>query len=127
MEVIETRTSRIWLGEDGIVRHVLILDNAVLTRADHEENVVAIARVSGGTKRPQLINIHKVKWADRESRQYGASEAVAEVVAALAILISSPVGTMIGNFWLKISKPSYPSKLFTSEAQAIDWLKDFLD
>ena len=82
----ETRVARIWLGKDGIVRLVYTLDNTELTRPDVEENAVAITKVSAGRKRPQLADIERLKSADRESRIYGSSEAVAEVMTALTCL-----------------------------------------
>ncbi len=126
-EVIETRVARIWLGKDGIVRLIYILDNTELTRADAEENIVAIAKAGGGRKRLLLADIRKIKSADRESRVFSASAAAVKVITALAIFISSPVGKVLGNIFMRINNPPYPTRLFTSEAEAIEWLKGFIE
>jgi hypothetical protein len=56
-------------------------------------------------------------WAKKESCPYSSAD---------AFVISSTAMQLIANFYLKINKPTRPTKMFTSEAQAIKWLKTFL-
>jgi hypothetical protein len=44
-----------------------------------------------------------------------------------AMLIDSAVSRMIGNIFLATQKTSFPVRLFNSEAEAIQWLKGFLE
>ena len=127
--VVTTRIAKIWLGEDGIVRSVPCAKvvTLVLTLADAKETFSAILKVSKGRKRPYLSDIRKIKSVDRESREYFASEEVANAISAIAMLIGSPVSRIIGNFFLGLNKPSYPIKLFTSESEAIEWLRRFIE
>ena len=70
---ITTRTERIWLGEDGIVR-VIMLPVARQTLADAEENVRVIGSlVPSGRRPPLLVDSRQLKSMTREARAYYAS------------------------------------------------------
>lgn len=60
-----------------------------------------------------------------EIRDFYASKEMAESIPAMAILISSLSTRIIGNFFIKIHKPHFPTRLFTNEADAAKWLKKF--
>lgn len=54
-----------------------------------------------------------------------ASEAGCEGVIVAALIIDSPIGRVLGNFFISISRPLRPTKIFTDEIKAIKWLKKF--
>lgn len=126
-EVIETRVYRNWLGEDGIIYNIIFLHNAEVNKEDIAMSIAAITKLVRGVKRPVLSDIRNLKEVDREGRQLGAAEEAARNILALAILISSPVSRAIGNIFLKINRPQFPTRLFTSEADAVKWLKEFVE
>jgi hypothetical protein len=39
------------------------------------------------------------------------------------MLIDSPLGVVIGNFFLKVNRPPYPLRLFRNEREAEQWLR----
>lgn len=45
----------------------------------------------------------------------------------MALLIGSPVSRMIGNFFLGINRLRVPVRLFSDEAEALEWLKRYLE
>ena len=124
-EEIISRTTKIWLGEDGIVRSVA-LSNAEETLTDARENMAAIAKVSAGTRRPVLVDLTRAKSITREARTYYSGTEAAPHHKAVGIVAGSPVGRVIGNFYLGLNKTPVPTKLFGSEAEALDWLRRFL-
>lgn len=126
-EIIFTWGGKIWLGDDGIVRVVSTFPQGKMTLAEAKEVFSAILKVSKGKKRPLFVDIRDIKSADRESREYTASEGVSSVLSAMALLIGSPISKVIGNFFLGLNKPKFPVKIFTSEAEAIRWLKGFIE
>ncbi len=125
VEPIKTRTARIWLGEDGIIRNI-IMPGAEQTLADIQENIGSYASF-GKESYPILADLRTMKSITREGRQYAASEEAGHHITAVAMLIKSPLSKMIGNFWMRTSQPRYPTRLFTSEKEALKWLKSFLD
>lgn len=75
---------------------------------------------------PMLSNIRAIKDGTKEARAFLASEGGCKGIISLALLIDSPIGSMIGNFWIKINKPLIPTKLFTDELEAKKWLIKFV-
>lgn len=62
---------------------------------------------------------------DKEARDYFSSPEGLEGIAAGGILIDSPVTTMVSNFYLKVTKPKIPTKVFTDTHLALRWLSKF--
>jgi hypothetical protein len=125
-EITTTRTARLWINEDGItyvatnssVRHEL-LDDA-------KENVTTISRINGGKPTPVLVDIRSGQSIDREIRDYYSSKNGLLVIKALALLVESPITQIMANIFINMNQPSVPTRLFTSEAAAVTWLKAFL-
>lgn len=47
-----------------------------------------------------------------------------DLVAAMAILVDSPVTRVVANFFVRVATPPYPVRLFTSTADAVQWLTE---
>lgn len=60
----------------------------------------------------------------KEARDYLAVEGIKAVIAG-AIVLDSPVGTIIGNFYLSVAKPKIPTRIFTKTEGAMKWLQQF--
>ena len=120
-----TRTVRIWIGDDGIVRMV-DLPGAEEVLEDAVENLATIRNVSENKKPPIMIDIRELKSITREARKYYASEETAKFGKAIGLVIGSPMTRVIGNFFIQLNRPALPLKLFTSEDKALDWLKGFI-
>lgn len=69
-----------------------------------------------------LLDIRDMIFADSKARNYGA-EQYREHVAGMAILTDSRISSSFANLYLKFSKPKVPTRMFTIEEEAIDWLK----
>jgi len=123
--VIETRVTRIWLGEDGILREEFT-HGAEVTLDD----MMSIDQVQGSFAQKGkvfvLADVSFVKSATKEARDFAASEAMARTTGALALLIDSPVSKVLVNFFIRLNKPLFPTKLFISEGEAIKWLTVFI-
>ncbi len=123
-EIIETRNSKVWL-EDGIIRQTL-KPQVEVKLAEMKEIVAARKKAGQNKKRPYFNDISNIKSINREARNYGTSEEVAKTISAMALFVKTPLSSMIGNFFLGLNKPPYPTKLFTNEKKALEWLKGFL-
>lgn len=124
-DVIETKNARIWLGDDGIVRNVQ-KPGAEETLDTAKEGIAAIHKVSKGKKRPLLVDLKAQKSMSREAREFYSDDTRDNEANAVVLLVDSPVSRIIGSVFLGINKPKLPIKLFTSEGDAIAWLKGFL-
>lgn len=62
---------------------------------------------------------------DKKARDFLSSdEGVRECIAG-AIVHDSPVGSFLGNFFLSVSKPKIPARMFSKKEAALKWLKQF--
>jgi hypothetical protein len=125
--IIETRTTRIWLGTDGILR---IVSKPFMMRQslnDAIENMQALHRARQEEKRPVLVDIRDAIFTDAESRRYYSRAEFSTVIIAAAFIVSSPVSRVIGSLYLGLNKPPYPVRLFDAEEKALEWLSGFLD
>jgi hypothetical protein len=66
-----------------------------------------------------------VRNITKEARDYLASKDGVKSLIAGAIIVGSPVGSVIGNWLLSLSKPLIPSRAFTKKEAAIRWLQQF--
>ncbi len=124
-EIIETRTGRTWLRDDGIVQSDG-KPGAEHSVHDALENVAAIARLAHGRPRPSLVCLRHIKTISREARQYYAGPDAANALTAVALIVDSPVSLVIGSFFLGLNRASMPLRLFSSEGDAVAWLRTFV-
>jgi len=118
------RVARLWLGDDGIVR-IIHIPNAEVTLKDAQETMAAYLTINQGKRRPLFIDTRTMRSIAREARHYYAGTEAASVASACAILVGTPVSEVLGNFYIGLSNPHLPSRLFTSDDEALAWLKEY--
>jgi hypothetical protein len=118
----ELRSLTFWQDDDGICRG--------RARVGHDEDldgamalVALLRRVGRGAPLPLLMDIREGRSITREARAYLAGEEAQAVVQAGALLVSSGVSSVIGNFFIRLARPRVPTRLFTDEGEAIAWLR----
>ena len=121
-----SKVAKLWLGEDGIVR-VIHVPGAELTLENVQETMAAYLKLYKGKRRPLFIDTKTMKSLSRETRQYYAGEEAVKVASAAALIVGTPVSKVLGNFYLGLSNPHLPTRLFTSEDEALAWLKGYLE
>ncbi len=124
----ENGRNRGWCRADGIIQ-------LVVGDAHHEagalygkEDAIAaadlVARLAEGRKDALVLTdmrrLRKTSSAARRVPTYPDT-------LRLALVVSSPVGRMLGNAYIGIIKPDHETRLFTDEAQAVAWLKPSVD
>jgi hypothetical protein len=121
--VFTTTIAKIWLGADGILR--VTIEGTVQLK-DGLEIEDAIDKAILGEKRPSLVDISKLKGIDLNARRASSYSKIFESIKAVALLINSPLSRFLGNFVISMNKLPAPTQLFTSEDDALIWLKGFL-
>ncbi len=74
-------------------------------------------------KLPVLADSRQVTYHSKEVREFYASREMGDHISAMAVLVESFATKLIGNFFIRVNKPHFPTKLFTDEKEAIAWLK----
>lgn len=112
---------RMWLRPDGVVQLVWG-PGAVLRLEDAVAAIDAMTKFTDGRKSPLLVDTRDLGRQDRAARMEFVRRG--ELVSAVALLVSTPLSRMMGNFFLAVSKPMAPTRLFDDEAAAVAWLKE---
>ena len=123
-EKFELKKFHTWMEKDGVARTVVKPDADILLQ-DAEENTAAVRAFYTGTKFPLLVDMRDIKSISPEAREHFTLKGRESVVNAFAMLISSSISRMIGNFFLNFQNPAVPVKLFNQEEEALAWLSGF--
>jgi hypothetical protein len=121
--VYHTSAADVLAESDGTV--VLRFQQGCRLNAQNTREVVrAQVAAAAGAKRATLADLRGMLSADREARQLGAGSEASEVTSCMALVIGNPVTRLLGNFFMRVTNPIYPTKLFTDEAAARAWLRE---
>lgn len=88
------------------------------------EVVRAHVAVAAGRKLRTLVDARRIAATDRGTRQLAAGAAIGAVTLRMAVLVGDPLSRTLGNFFLRVARPAYPTRLFTDEAGARRWLNE---
>lgn len=125
-EIVETRVARLWWADDGIF-WVVILPNVEVDAPDIDEVFQSRLQLTGHTSVPIYTDLRAIRSATRKALLRSGHTDVQAGITAIGVSISSPVSRFVGTFFMRLSRLPYPFKIFTSEEEALNWLKDFID
>ena len=119
----ETRTVTITFNEDGIlvVRSHTGKDQ---NESKARENLETCRRLLGDKKAPVLVDMREMAALDKQARKVYATES--DFALAQAMLVDSAFTRISANLFIRIARPIHPTRMFTSEDEALQWLKGFL-
>lgn len=117
MKTVTTRTSTYILRDDGIIVQEVRGKQQLL---DAQENMKVFLELAGGTKRLLLCDLRESGPTGPGVRQFYATHT--NHLNAVALVISSPLSEMIGNFFVRLNKPDVPTAFFADQETAIPWL-----
>jgi hypothetical protein len=109
------------MGADGIVR-IVNPPGQRLGVAELNYFMAEQRRLGGGRKVPVLIDGRGVLSMSKEARQIGAGPDYTAITARMAIVVGGPVSAMIGTFFFRVARPSFPVRLFSDFDAALAWL-----
>lgn len=77
---------------------------------------------------PIMINDIGLKSIDKDAREFLSSDAGIKGLTAGALVTDSIFGRHLANFFIRISviKPKIPTRLFSNEAEALEWLSQYV-
>ena len=111
-------------GDDQIYRYIAI-NNCTLD-LDTLEKMTKVGDTWNGDRLcANLMDIRDMLFIDSKTRAYAAAQ-YRPHVAGTAVLIDSKVSSYFANIYLKFSQPKVPTRLFTSEDEALQWLHEQL-
>ena len=75
---------------------------------------------------PAMIYNQGVISMDKEARQFLSSADGIKGLKAAAIILDSPFGSFLWNFFLAVNKPTMPVRIFSNTGSASKWLAQFI-
>lgn len=74
---------------------------------------------------PLLILDRGVRSIDKEARDFFSSKDGTKNIIASALVLESIYSSLLGNFFVKITQPDIPVKIFTNKSRALKWLQHY--
>lgn len=62
---------------------------------------------------------------DKKARDYLSSDDGVRGLIAGAIVVDTPFGSFLGNFYLSVTDPKIPTRIFSKKETALKWLQQF--
>lgn len=123
VKLYEHAIATFWFDEDGILYSVS--KKVPRTVEVMQDYIVFVKKMLNNQKACILSDISNANPMDKQTRDYIELE-LKNVYKAMAIIAYSPLGRMIGNIFFKLNSPSFPTKMFSNEKEAKEWLKQYL-
>lgn len=115
----------IYLRDDKVL-HVSVKAKNEIGIEQIIEIIQGIALVGELKKYPILITVEDHTFPTPEARKYLAQKEANPYATASAFLVKNLAQKLLVNAYLKMNKPGRPTRMFTSESSALQWLKTFL-
>jgi hypothetical protein len=91
------------------------LDDVLRIRTRHQQ-------IAGARKIPVLVDARHVRSMSLAARRAAAGPDIALVTSRMVVLVGGPVSALIGNFFMRVERPPYPTRLFAEVEAAQAWL-----
>lgn len=119
----ETKKIKFTFGADNIL-YTECFPGTIMTLEDGQESTRVSAELIGNEPRPLLCDLTNVVRMTQECRKHFAGPEHAKTFTKAALIVTSPISKMIGNFFLGLNKPLKPTRLFTNKEDGLKWLKE---
>jgi hypothetical protein len=123
MESFRTEGATVNIRPDGILH--IHYDDVFLKIEDTKRIFGFVRRNCPWEKSPVYLTGGSFTSQDPASRKFNGSEEVTKHCSAIAMLSTSMAQKILANFFMRIIKPAVPTKSFSTEEEAIEWLKNF--
>lgn len=119
----ETSKIKFTYSDEGIL-YTECVPNTVMTLEDGQESTRISAEMVNFEPRPLLCDLTNVVKMSQECRNHFAGAEHAKTFSKAALIVTSPVSKLIGNFFLGLNKPLKPTRLFTTKEDGLKWLRE---
>jgi hypothetical protein len=122
--MIETKTAQIYLKND--ILYLTYNEKSVIGIEEIKENLDARLKLQEAKKVLTFVDVREVWEYSPEARAIVGGDDFKAITIAMAVVVGYALPIkIIANFFMKINKPNYPTKLFKNEENAIKWLNSF--
>lgn len=105
----------------------LIFDDDTFIEVSNGHQVVEILNsYLGDEKVPILQVLGKHMHFSKEAREFAITKRGHKNVLINAYVLDSLPHKILANFYIKFNKPPFPTKIFSTRKEALDWLLTFV-
>lgn len=126
MKKITTRTAEIAYDELTRIVKVKIINGSEIGLADALQNYQATKKLTKEQRFLVMVDGRVPLSVTREARAFSAQAKQNEGRIAEAYIVTSIANKLLANFYIRVNKPKIPTRTFSDEASAIEWLEGFL-
>lgn len=119
---MENRYAQYWV-DDGILFFVY-KPNISINLKSAQKIVQDRINFQGDISYPILCNLRLLKIADKPARDFLAQQG-SIMAKAVALLVDDDYSRFFGDFFLSGSVPTVPTKIFTNQIKALEFLRTF--
>lgn len=121
------RNNKFEIREEQLpIFRLTIFEGVEIELEDVMEMAAAFRKLSQGQKFAVLLDATNPFTLSSEARNMIASKELTSDRMAAAFVTRSLANKLVGNFFIKFNKPATPTKLFSDEASAMEWLREIV-
>lgn len=121
---IENKYTEMWL-ENDIIYFVYKPDLKRINIDIAKKMVNERLKTFNNISRPVFIDTCNAKGIDEDAREYMAAGDAMKYLNATALLVHNRVSKLVANFYIALSWPKIPTKVFTDKKKALKWLEKY--
>jgi len=110
-----------------VIFKMTIYEGAELELEDVRQMKASSMKLAEGKKYAILLDATNSFNVTPEANKVLASKEYTEYRVAAAFVTNSLANKIAGNFFIKFNKPASPTKMFTDEATAFEWLQEIMN
>jgi hypothetical protein len=122
LQEIKFSYARVQLFSNKLIR-IEIFGDVIVGKEQAKEMNDAIGVLSKGRESMVMILADEITSFNKEAMEFSASEEGLRYTIGDAMVVKSISQRITANLYLMVNKPKKPSKIFSSEKNAIEWLQ----
>lgn len=121
-KVIKTRTGSMTWNPESKILFIELYEGAVETLDDAITNSKLGREFTEGVRYGMCLDISKMHSIKLEARNHYSKNTDPNSFG-IAMITSTPISRVIGNFFIGLNKPKLPIRLFSKKNDAISWIE----
>lgn len=118
----ESEIATMWMSDEGII--ISWSKPIQRTAQNISANAELVERITGGRPKPVLVHLCPSPMPDRSTRDR-VNAVLPEMYTAMAMVDGGGLVRVIMNILFKLNKPPIPIRNFSTEKEALVWLRTF--
>ncbi len=124
-KVFETEVFKLTVHQSGLAE-LLLKHNTVFDTKDIIEGKKFITHFLNGKKAFILLELEGDAYTTKEARELAASPEHGTHHGAIAFSSNKLAYKILGNMYIKINRPTAPTRFFNNRKEALHWLNSFI-